>query len=118
MIKDIIDFVKNVKLRFSSYWLDLEESAIWHSISQKARDGYLEWIENRENRNRVIYPCYTQMLQPCEIELLKKIHERYFGKDFYIAFPLGQNQVNWIMYQDICHKVRYHKEFSKIMRFL
>lgn len=117
MIKNIIKFLKNIRIQLSSYCLDLEESAIWHSISQKARDGYLEWIENREDRNREIYPCYTQMLQPCETELLKKIHDRYFGKDFYIAFPLGPNQVNWIMYQDICDKVRYNKEFENCVKF-
>lgn len=87
------------------YVLSEEERVLWNSIEDKRKVSALQYKLNGDhNRDTMVAP-YIDGLTQDEHTLLKRIHDRYYGKDWYVADPLGGGQVDYIIYDDIKHRV-------------
>ena len=79
---------------------DHYESEIWKGIKESAHEGYLEWLQDGKDKNQWVQP-----LTLAERNLLHKIHDYLYGKDWYVVDPLSDTQVLWIMYNDVRKQV-------------
>ena len=68
-------------------------------------DGHLEYEEYmKDNPDSLICP-WSKPLESDEYDLLRKIHVKYFGEDWYIVDPISGRQASYIMYEDVKDKV-------------
>ena len=80
------------------YYIELDkEKIIWDNICDKAKQGYNDCLNLYEGE---FWAPYTKELNNEEIDLLNRIHEKYYGSNWYVVDPLGANQVHYIMYND------------------
>lgn len=97
------NFINKIKDNFKfSYRLSNEEKHIWKSIEEKSNNGLIECQCEYGNNATP----WIQELTEEELKLLNKIHDYFYGENWYIADPLGAKQVQYIMYDDIKDKVR------------
>lgn len=87
------------------YKLNDNEKKLWCSIISKANVGYKEWFEHTHGDDLCgpwIKDCTEE-----EEELIEKIHEYFYGEDWYVVMPLSYAQINYVMYYDIKDKLKY-----------
>ena len=87
------------------YKLTDEEKPIWDSIVAKEYAGYTEWLEKTKGDD-ICGPWIKDITEE-EVKLIDKIHEHFFGKDWWIAVPMSNAQVYAVMLDDIKNKVIY-----------
>jgi len=92
---------------YNKYKLTDEEIPIWESIVLKEYQGYLEWYEKTKGDD--LCGPWIKDITPEEVALLDKIHEKYYGNDWWIATPISTAQVCYVEYEDIKDKVIYGK---------
>lgn len=78
---------------------------LWRSIRKKAKEGKREWHAQGHPNDKIWCPCWTTKLTRAEDLLLDRMHKLFYGKDWYIVDPLGWDQVNYILYDDLRYKV-------------
>ena len=87
------------------YYLDsIDDQMTWNSICNKAKSSYNEYTNTYDDVGEFWTP-YINDLSQDEINLLKKIHEYYYGIDWHVVDPLSPNQVFYIMYTNVKNKV-------------
>lgn len=99
-LKDIKLWWKNL----SQYKLTTEESELFSSIEKKANDGYVEWFIKTQGDD--ICGPWIKDVTPEEIALIDKIHNQFYGKDWWISTPIGVSQCAYVMFKDIENKIR------------
>lgn len=90
---------------FNVYFLLPDEKRTWHIIGERMRAGEREWHEQGFPNSKILSPCWCTPMLKSEKLLLKKIHEHFYGNNWYIADPLGETQIAYIMYEDIKNRV-------------
>ena len=98
--KDIKFWWRNRK----NYILTSEERPIWENIDKKAHEGFDEWYK-KTGGDDLCGP-WIKDITPEEVNLLDKIHERYYGSDWCVAIPISTAQVCYVEYEDIKDKVK------------
>ena len=88
------------------YLLEDNEREIWQNIIAKANKGYNEWY-NETHGNDLCGPWIVD-IKPEEIALLDKIHEMFYGKDWYVVMSLPESQCCYVEYEDIKNKVKFN----------
>ena len=89
---------------FRKYKLTDDEKILWESLKVKAKLGYNEWLA-RTKGDDLCGPWIKDYTKE-ENNLLDKIHEYFYGKNWYVALSISGAQVNYIMFNDIMHKIR------------
>lgn len=106
-----LDFsINKIKLWWASlfkYKLTEEEKPIWDSIVIKEYSGYTEWLEKTKGDD--ICGPWIKDITPEEVALIDKIHEKFYGKNWWIACPISTAQVCSAKYDDIKNKVIYRR---------
>lgn len=101
--------INNIKLWWNSlfkYKLSEEECKLWNSILNKDAIGYTEWLEKTKGDD--ICGPWIKDITNEEVKLIDKIHEHFFGKNWWIAVPMSNAQVYAAMFDDIKNKVIYN----------
>ena len=88
---------------FHKYKLSEEESKLWNNISNKASNGYIEWFAKTQGDD--ICGPWISDYNDEERKLVDKIHQYYYGTNWWIATPISGAQVMYVMYEDIKNKV-------------
>ena len=102
-----IDY-KTIKFWWRSlfkYKLTGREVELWGTIEKKVNDGFIEWYAKTQGDD--LCGPWIANITPEETSLIEKIHEKYYGKDWWIAMPIGVAQVSYIQYQNIKDKIYY-----------
>lgn len=108
-----IDLINNMKIinSIKLWWKSLfkykltdEEKLIWNSIVIKECEGYKEWLEKTKGDD--ICGPWIKDITKEEVELIDKIHEHFYGEDWWIAVPISTAQVCSVMLDDIKNKVK------------
>ena len=86
-----------------TYTLKGNEIELWKSIVKKAKIGYDEWFV--ETKGDDLCGPWIKDIQVEEIELIDRIHDKFYGKDWYIAIPISTCQCCYVEYDDIKNKV-------------
>ena len=88
------------------YILTEDEISLWRNIIEKATNGYGKSIKYYEKHPNTLYwPWVSPKLTDLESELLQKIHDKFYGEDYYIDDPISPSQVNFILYNNVKDKV-------------
>ena len=98
----------NIKFWWKSlfkYKLTKEEQLIWNSIVVKEALGYSEWYEKTKGDD-MCGPWIKDITHE-EVALIDKIHEKFYGKNWWIACPISTAQVCSVKYDNIKDKVIY-----------
>ena len=99
-----MNIFKKIKYWLSNkYILSDEERKIWDNIKIKANIGYKEWL-NKTHGDDICGP-WIKDIQVEEIELIERIHDKFYGKDWYIAVPISTSQCCYVEYEYIKNKV-------------
>lgn len=85
------------------YKLSEEERKLYNSILIKDAMGYGEWYDKTKGDD--ICGHWIKDITE-EVKLIDKIHEHFFGKDWWIAVPISTAQVCAVMLDDIKNKVK------------
>lgn len=96
----------NIKLWWNSlfkYKLSEEERELYNYILIKDAMGYGEWYSKTHGDD--ICGHWIKDITEEEMALIDKIHEHFFGKDWWIAVPMSNAQVYAVMFNDIKDKV-------------
>lgn len=103
-----LDFsINKIKLWWKSlfkYKLSEEERKLYNSILIKDAMGYGEWYNKTKGDD--ICGHWIKNITEEEVKLIDKIHEHFFGKDWWIAVPISTAQVCAVMLDDIKDKVK------------
>ena len=94
-----------IEITFPILILSCRERKYWHSIKQKAKEGYNEWYHSKYNSDDYYCPPWTKDLTRAEDFVLRRLHDKVYGKNWYIEDPLGWTQCNYIMYRDLKWRV-------------
>lgn len=87
------------------YNLTKEEIKLYNSILYKDAIGYFEWYK-RTNGDDICGHWIKDITEE-EKKLIYKIHEYFYGKDWWIAIPTTTSQVCAVMLNDIKDKILY-----------
>ena len=104
----LYDSANHIKFWWKSlfkYKLSKEEIPIWESIVNKEYEGYKEWLEQTKGDDLCGH--WVKDITPEEVALLDKIHQKYYGKDWYVIMPLSTAQVCAVEYDDVKDKIKY-----------
>ena len=99
--------INNIKLWWNSlfkYKLSEEERELYNYILIKDAMGYGEWCSKTHGDD--ICGHWIKDITEKEMALIDKIHEHFFGKDWWIALPMSNAQVYAVMFDDIKDKVK------------
>ena len=103
-----VDFsIIKIKLWWKSlfkYKLTEKEREFYNSILNKDAMGYGEWYAKTKGDD--ICGHWIKNITEEEMSLIDKIHEHFFGKDWWIAVPMSNAQVYAVMFDDIKDKVK------------
>ena len=103
----IINYSKLWWKSLFKYKLTEEERKLWNSILNKDAMGYEEWYAKTKGDD--ICGHWIKDITEEEMALLDKIHEHFFGKDWWIAVPISNAQVYAVMLDDIKNKLIYDR---------
>ena len=98
-----------IKLWWNSlfkYKLTGRERELYNSILIKDAIGYGEWYAKTHGDD--ICGHWIKDITEEEVKLINKIHEHFFGKNWWITIPISTAQVCSIQYNDIKNKVIYY----------
>ena len=85
-----------------------KEKELWKSIEEKAKQGLNEFLKECEEKHSYWgWPWVSPELTKEEQDFLNKIHEKYYGKDYYITDPISQKQCDYSWYIDIKDRIIY-----------
>ena len=99
--------IKKIKFWWNSlfkYELSEKERELYNSILNKDAMGYGEWYAKTKGDD--ICGHWIKDVTEEEVKLINKIHEHFFGKNWWISVPMNDAQVCAVMLDEIKDKVK------------
>lgn len=84
------------------YNLNENEKILWNSILEKAKYSKKEWPFPS---NQYYCTPWINNINNEESQLLDKIHDMFYGKNYFIVDPVSGKQAHFIWFDDIKNKV-------------